>query len=157
MLADGIRPAEGNASSVSRLREPPVNAGRDNLDRCGGEMIEPIPGLADDVIGFEAKGEVTKDDYVQRLIPAVDAALEKHDKVRLIYVLGSDFTGYSGSAMWQDTKLGMEHLTKWERVAVVSDHAWIRHAVNVLGYLIPGEVKAFELAERSDAAAWVSS
>ncbi len=120
-------------------------------------MIEPIPELPDNVIGFEAKGEVTKDDYVERLIPALNAALDKHDKVRLLYVLGADFTGYSGRAMWEDTKLGMEHLTKWERVAVVSDHTWIRHAVNVLGYLIPGEVKAFELGERSDANAWVSS
>jgi hypothetical protein len=128
-----------------------------NLDRFGGEMIEPIPGLPDNVIGFEAAGEVTKDDYVQRLVPAVNTALEKHDKVRLLYVLGSGFTGYSGSAMWEDTKLGVEHVTKWERVAVVSDHAWIRQAVNVLGYLIPGEVKAFELGERSDATAWVSS
>ena len=59
-------------------------------------MIEPIAELPDNVIGFEAKGEVTKDDYVQRLIPALEAALEKHEKVRFLYVLGSDFTGYSG-------------------------------------------------------------
>ena len=51
----------------------------------------------------------------------------------------------------------MQHLTKRQQIAVVPDQAWIRHAVNVLGYLIPGEVKAFELDHRADAVAWTSS
>jgi hypothetical protein len=120
-------------------------------------MIEPIPGLPGNVVGFVAEDEVTSEDYEQRLVPAIEQALATHDKIRLLYVLGSDFTGYSGGAMWEDGKLGMQHLTKWERIAVVSDHEWIRHAVNVLGYLIPGEVKAFALDARTEATAWVTS
>jgi SpoIIAA-like len=119
-------------------------------------MIEQISALPDNVVGFRAKGEVTSDDYEQRLVPAIEHALATHDKIRLLYVLGSDFTGYSGGAMWEDGKVGMEHLTRWERIAVVSNQPWIRHAVNILGYLIPGRVKAFELAEENDAAAWIT-
>lgn len=120
-------------------------------------MIEPIPALPDHVVGFVAKGEVTADDYEQRLVPAIEEALATHDKIRLLYVFGPDFTGYSGGAMWEDGKLGLSHLTRWERIAVVSDQPWIRHAVNVFGYLMPGEVKAFEYADEADASAWITA
>jgi hypothetical protein len=120
-------------------------------------MLEPIPDLPENVVGFTANGEVTSEDYQQRLIPAVERALAARDKVRLLYVLGEDFTGFSGGAMWEDGKVGMQHLTKWERIAFVSDRPWIRHTVNVVGYLIPGEVKVFDLDQQADAVAWVSS
>ena len=120
-------------------------------------MIQMIPALPANVVGLVAKGEVTSEDYQEVLVPAVDTALETNDKVRLLYVMGADFEGYSGGAMWEDGKLGVEHLTRWERIAVVSDNAWIRHAVNVFGYLLPGEVKVFELEDEADASAWITS
>jgi SpoIIAA-like len=120
-------------------------------------MIEPISALPENVVGFVAEGDVTAEDYEQRLVPAIERALASHDKIRLLYVLGSDFTGYSGRAIWDDGKVGMQHLTRWERIAVVSDQQWIRHSVNVFGYLIPGEVKAFELADQDAATAWVTA
>lgn len=51
-------------------------------------MIELISGLPDEVVGFEGVGEVTSDDYKGTLIPAVEAALAAHGKIRLLYVLG---------------------------------------------------------------------
>ena len=120
-------------------------------------MIEMIPALPDYVVGFVAKGEVTKEDYEQRLVPAVEQALAASDKVRLLYVLGADFTGFTGGAMWEDGKLGLSHLGRWERIAVVASEPWVRHAVNVFGYLLPGEVKVFDLKDEADAAAWVTA
>lgn len=120
-------------------------------------MLEPIADLPANVVGFVAKGEVTGADYERQLVPAVERVLETNDKARLLYVLGEAFEGYSGGAMWEDGKLGMAHLTRWERIAVVSDQSWIRHALNVLGYLIPGEVKVFELGEQAAAVEWISA
>lgn len=120
-------------------------------------MIEMIPGLPDHVIGFVAKGEVTAADYEEVLEPAIEDALARHDRLRLLYVLGADFTGYSGGAAWEDGKVGMAHLTKWEKIAVVSDKDWVRHTVNVVGYLIPGKVKVFSVAEEADASEWVTA
>ena len=57
-------------------------------------MIEQIANLPDNVVGFLAKDEVTSDDYQQRLVPAIERALAAHDKIRLLYVFGGDFTGY---------------------------------------------------------------
>jgi hypothetical protein len=123
----------------------------------GAVVLEMITDLPDGVLGFKASGELIADDYRDVLIPAVKAALDRQEKVRLLYVLGDEVTGLSAGAAWQDTKVGLGHFTKWEKVAVVSDKEWMRHSVNVLGYLIPGEVKAFSTAEESDARAWIST
>ena len=120
-------------------------------------MIELIPALPSNVVGLVAKGEVTAADYHDRIEPAVEQALAEHDKIRFLYVLGAEFTGFSGGAMWEDGKLGLGHVGKWERIAVVAREAWVRHAVNVFGYLIPGEVKVFDLADEADAAEWITS
>lgn len=119
--------------------------------------VEMIPALPDNVIGFVAKGEVHSDDYEKTIDPAIEEALTGHDKLRLLYVLGADFEGYSGGAAWEDGKLGMRHLTRWEKIAVVADQSWVRHTIDVFGYLMPGKVRTFSLAEEADASEWVTS
>jgi len=37
----------------------------------------------------------------------------------------------------------MEHVTRREKIAVVTDKEWLRHSVDIFGYLIPGEIRAF--------------
>jgi SpoIIAA-like len=119
-------------------------------------VIEMIAGLPDGVLGIEAKGEVTAEDYEQVLIPAVERQLDQHDKVRLLYLLGSEFDGYSAAALWDDTKVGMEHLLSWERIAVVTDHDSYRRLVKGFGFLMPGKVRVFDVAELEVAKAWIS-
>ena len=58
------------------------------------------------------------------LLPAVEAAIAEHGKVRLVYFLGHDFDDYEGEAVWEDLKLGVRRPTSFERVAVVSDARW---------------------------------
>ena len=120
-------------------------------------MLERIPDLPDAVVGIKASGEITADDYRNVLVPAVDTALEGEHKLRFLYVLGKDVTGFSPGAAWQDTKIGVGHYTRWEKVAVVSDKEWLRHSVDIFGYLIPGEIKAFTSAEEAEARTWVSN
>ncbi|HUJ67620.1 MAG TPA: STAS/SEC14 domain-containing protein, partial [Acidimicrobiales bacterium] len=88
--------------------------------------------------------------------PAVEAALHKQEKLRLLYLLGNEVTGFSAGAAWEDSKVGLAHATKWEKVAVVSDKEWLRHSVNILGYLIPGETKSFSTKEEAEARAWIA-
>ena len=40
-------------------------------------MIELIPDLPENVLGFSAKGEVTVEDYETVLIPAVEARIKR--------------------------------------------------------------------------------
>ncbi len=118
-------------------------------------MIERITDLPDDVLGFEAVGEVEADDYKNVFVPAIEAAVKDGGKARIPYVLGSRFDGYSAGAAWQDTKLGIEHLRAFERFAVVTDVDWVRHAVKAFGWMIPGHVRVFANSDRDAAVTWV--
>ena len=118
-------------------------------------MIEIIEGFPDNVVGILAKGEVTRKDYLEVVIPTIEKALKRNAKLRLYYELGSEFTGIDLGAEWEDFKLGIEHLSRWERVAVVTDVAWIRHAVNAFRFLMPGEVRVFTTGQTSEARKWI--
>jgi len=118
-------------------------------------MVEPIKGLPDNVIAYEAKGKVTASDYETVLIPSVQRSLEKHDKVRLLYHLGDEFTGFEVRALWDDVKIGLRHITAWERIALVTDVAWLRTTARAWGLVMPGVVRVFTNSELSAAKEWV--
>ncbi len=119
-------------------------------------MIERIPNLPDNALGFTAKGTVTANDYESVIIPAVEGIFSRHDKVRFLYHLGDDFSGFEAAAMWDDTKLGLKHLTGWERMAVVTDVEWIRAAIRIFGLAIPGHVRVFHNRDYVDATRWIT-
>ena len=118
-------------------------------------MIQIISDFPDNVVGILAKGVVTRRDYLDVLIPAIDAALKRNAKLRLYYDLGSQFTGIDFGAEWEHFKLGIEHPSRWERAAVVADVAWIRHAVGAFCFLMSGALKVFSTVQASEAREWI--
>jgi hypothetical protein len=120
-------------------------------------MIEVLRDFPDNIVAFAAKGRVTRQDYESVLIPALEEALRRPGKVRCYYELGAEFSGMEAGAMWEDFKIGAEHLTRWERVAVVTDMDWIRRAVSMFGFLVPGEFRVFATSEASEARRWIAS
>ena len=69
-----------------------------------------LEGLPSNVIGVEASGRVTDDDYENVLVPAVRATLDDEGKIRFIYILGDEFEGWTMGALWDDAKLGFSDL-----------------------------------------------
>jgi hypothetical protein len=118
-------------------------------------MIEQLQGFPENVVAFVGRGQVTKADYVSTLIPAVEKALAHHDRLRLYYELGTDFTGIDADAIMEDFKIGMQHLTRWERAAVVTDVQWIAHAVSLFSFLMPGAIKVFSTKDANEAQLWI--
>jgi hypothetical protein len=120
-------------------------------------MIRVMDGLPENVLGLEAIGTVTDEDYENVLIPAVEEKLAAHDKIRCVYVLGDEFESWTLGAMWEDAKIGGYELRRWETIASVTDRESVRHAVTAFGWMIPGQVRVFELAELEDAKAWAGA
>jgi hypothetical protein len=118
-------------------------------------MIEALKGFPAKVLAFACKGHVTKRDYETVLVPAVEEALKQQGKVRLYYQIDPDFSGIAPGAMWDDFKVGMEHLLRWERIAIVTDVDWIRYTFRAFSFVIPGEAKVFRLAEEAKAREWI--
>jgi hypothetical protein len=119
-------------------------------------MIQVIPAEADNVLAFSAIGKVSGADYEQVLMPAVEAALQENEKVRLLYHFGPDFEGYDADAMWDDAKIGMKHYTSFEKIAVVTDVKWMVRSVKAFGFLMPGEVRVFDNDEFDAAMIWIA-
>lgn len=119
-------------------------------------MIETIRDLPRDVLGFRARGTVTSRDYETLVVPAVEAALASGGKARMLYHLGEEFSNFEAGAMWQDAKIGLRHLDAWERIAVVTDVAWVRAAMQAFAFLMSGQVRVFRNDEFENARKWVA-
>ena len=119
-------------------------------------MLKTMTGLPEGVIGFEGDGELRADDYRNVLLPAVEAVIKRGEKVRIVLVF-ERFDGLSGGALWQDLKMGVEHLTSWKRIALVTDIDWMRRVTELFGWMTPGDLKHFPLAEREAAIAWAAA
>ncbi|KRE88980.1 hypothetical protein ASG87_05330 [Frateuria sp. Soil773] len=119
-------------------------------------MIEQIDGLPAGTLGFVAHDQVTAADYENVMVPDIEAAFALKRKLRLLYCIAEDFTGFDAGAMWDDAKLGFRHFTGWERIALVTDVGWIRTMCKAMGFAIPAEFRLFGLAEREAARQWIT-
>ncbi|ESR25977.1 STAS/SEC14 domain-containing protein [Lutibaculum baratangense] len=118
-------------------------------------MLTPVWGLPEGTVGFEAAGHITHDDYKERLIPALEAALEEHGKVRFLFVLGKKFEGYDPTAMFDDSMFGIRHINDFDRIAVVTDNQMIAGMIQTMGPMLPSETKVFPVAQLDRAKAWL--
>ena len=118
-------------------------------------MIKLVKGLPENVVGVSAHGQVTGEDYEKVLIPAVESALESHDKIRVYYEIDSDFAGFDIGAMLADIRIGAGRLLHWERIALVTDIPWIHNAMRLFSFMIPAQTRTFEIADAEAAKAWI--
>ena len=118
-------------------------------------MIQQLASFPGHVVAVLCTSRVTKADYDSVLVPAVAEALREHRKVRLYYETGADFAGLDLGAAWEDFKVGMESIMRWERIAVVTDVEWIKHAVRFFSFLMPGVTKFFSRSEAAQAREWI--
>ena len=116
-------------------------------------MLEIVKGLPDNVIGIVARGRVTKEECDSVLRPALESSLKKDKKPRLYYEIGCRFPG----AGWANLETGLDRLPQWERIAVVTDTAWVRQTVNALGFLLASEVRVFSCFEAAEGRAWIAA
>ena len=117
-------------------------------------MIKELSGMPAGVIGFEASGKMRAEDYRDVVLPALERAAAAGE-VRFVIVI-PDFDGMSGGALWQDLKVGVEHFRAWKRIALVTDIDWMKHMTSLFGWMTPGEVKIFSLAQQGEAIEWVA-
>ena len=120
-------------------------------------MIKMLDDFPESIVAVVCQGHVTKSDYERVLIPAVEERLGRHAKVRLYYEIDPSFSGIDVGAVWEDTKLGFEHLSRWEKMALVTDVPWIRHAVGAFRFLMPGRLRIFDRSQAEQARSWITA
>ena len=120
-------------------------------------MIKIMMNETDNILALEAIGQVTGDDYDSIVIPAIENKVEQQGKIRVLYELGSQFSGFNFAALWKDAKVGFQHLTDFEKIALVSDIQWIRIMTKLIGSIWPCPVKVFQNNQLTQAQEWVTS
>lgn len=122
-------------------------------------MLEPIDDMPEGTAGFRATGEVTREEYENVLLPWMHQAVEAGG-IRLLFQMGPDFQRFTPGAFATDlTKgapLGLRHLHAWRRMAVATDVGWARNAIELMGWMTPGELKLYRLDEVDEAKAWLA-
>lgn len=121
-------------------------------------MIELIPDLPDNVLGFRGRGIITGQDYETVVYPAVDAYFSQHhsEGARVLYWLNEDFEGYEAAALWDDAMLGFKHPIGWKKIAVVSDTDWIKKISLMVEHVMLGHFRLFPTQAMDAAKHWVS-
>ena len=118
-------------------------------------MIVEQTDLPPGVIGFVMSGTVVAEDYSTVILPALERAAAAGEVRFLIEI--TSFDGMTPGALWEDVKVGVEHLRAWKRIAVVTDIDWVHHMTAIFGWMTPGQVKVFRNSARADAITWVAA
>ncbi|AYF44072.1 SpoIIAA-like protein [Halobacteriovorax sp. BALOs_7] len=118
-------------------------------------MLKIMQGLPDSIVGIEGSGKITKNDYIDVLEPILDEALEKEEKVSLLFYLNENYEGYTPGAVFEDTAMGVKYFNVMKRCAVVTDSPLITGAVNLFAPIIPIDFKSFKISELSKAKMWL--
>src|SRR5271165_3253209 len=122
-------------------------------------MAQLIADMPTGTLGFRVSGRLTREDYVEVLVPPLREAIQAGGRLRVLYAIGPELQ-MEPSAVWEDIKLnvdlGVRHRDAWERIAVVTDLDWLWRAFEFFSWMIPGELHMFRESELEQARTWLT-
>lgn len=151
-LVKGVTHFDASSGAIGR----PKSLGKGiqmNTETKG--VFEVLDGYPEDFVAISAHGLVTHADYEQVMIPLLTKTANVYGKVKLLYVLGSDFDAVNAGSAWEDAKLGLLSMHDFDRIAIVTDIEWIHRAVKIFTPLICRPVGVFQTGETTVASAWL--
>jgi hypothetical protein len=107
------------------------------------------------VLVYHVTGKVAAEQY-ERVREDMKAGIAEHGKIRVLI----DTTGWSGAdvrVVWEDLKFTTQHLSDFERLALVGERAWQRWVARAGDYLTKAEARYFEPEQRAEALDWVNT
>jgi hypothetical protein len=120
-------------------------------------MIQELPGMPANMVGFRATGAVSKDDFDSIVTPAVEAIVKKTGELNYLLWIDTPLHNFTVGAWWEDALLGIKKISRWKRAAIISDSTGINTFTNIFSYVVPGEFKGFKPSELNKAVEWVST
>lgn len=120
-------------------------------------MLQLMRDLPQHVVGVRAVGQVSKDDYDQTFVPAIEKAAKEFEEINLLMLFETNVTNFTYGAWMQDAKMSLKHFGKWGKVAIVTDQKFIEKIAPALSFLSPADVKGFPVSDVELAKAWVAA
>lgn len=120
-------------------------------------MIDLLPDLPANVVGFKATGEVTREDFEKVVFPGIKKYTDTSRKLNFIFFVDTPLRNFSIGAWIRDIWLGVKKFTAWHKVAIVSDVEKIRNFTDSVSHILPGEYRGFLPAEYEAAVQWAAT
>ena len=120
-------------------------------------MITVLFDIPDNVAGFKASGEVTKEDFENLVIPQIKAKVNTFDELNFLLYLDTDFDNFTAGAWFQDILVGLKNLTKWNRAAIVTDNKSVANFTDIFSVLMPGDFTSFPTEDLENAIFWCAN
>ncbi|MBD3907008.1 STAS/SEC14 domain-containing protein [Chryseobacterium sp. Ch-15] len=117
-------------------------------------MITILNDAPENVAAFNATGEITREDFENLVIPHVKSKVEQFDELNYLLYLNTDLDNFTMGAWLQDALLGIKNITKWNRVAIVTDKDGVQNFTDIFSVLMPGEFKSFPKENLYNALYW---
>lgn len=120
-------------------------------------MIEILKDMPNNVAGFKAVGEVTKEHFTTVVIPVVEEVVKRTGELNYLMIIDTPLKNWTAGAWLQDILLGIRELTKWNRAAIITDSELLNKFTDIFSVLVPGKFKGFLPAETQEAVRWVAT
>ncbi|TLS37114.1 STAS/SEC14 domain-containing protein [Pseudalkalibacillus caeni] len=117
-------------------------------------MISLLPSRSDSAIAIEAGGKITKDD-IETFEGYIEESFGDHDDFNCLMIINDDLDGYSIEGLFEDMKLDLEHMSQFNKCAVVSEKNWLEKTTEMGNYLPGIEMKHFNQEETDEAWNWL--
>ncbi len=120
-------------------------------------MITPIADIPANMVAFRASGAVTKDDFDNVVVPAVEALVKQTGELNYLFWVDTPLHNFTTGAWWEDAMLGLKKISKWKRAAIITDSTGINTFTKLFSLLMPGEFRGFKPGELDEAITWVAT
>ncbi|RZJ24295.1 MAG: STAS/SEC14 domain-containing protein [Flavobacterium sp.] len=120
-------------------------------------MVEILKDIPNNVAGFRASGAVKQDDYVNVVIPFTEEKLRQTGEINFLLLIDTDLSNFTFGAWLNDALLGIKHLTKWRKAAIITDNEVAIKFTDGFSVVAPGEFKGFLRSNYEAAVRWVST
>ncbi len=118
-------------------------------------MIEVKSDTQDNLFEVQMSAPVTDKEYKDILLPALDAALALHEKLRMLVVLKAGLTDFTLGALWDDARMGMSMWNGFERIAIVTSNATMTRTIRIFSIFMPCPVSVFSEDKEKEARLWL--
>lgn len=119
-------------------------------------MIYHLHNLPSNIVGFNAIGKITEKDFSEIVLPKVKALIDKKEQLNYLLVHETTTINFTIDSWMADAMMGIKNVTKWNRVAIVSNGEAIRNFTNFFSNFRPAEFKGFEHKDMQKAIDWVA-
>ncbi|PPJ24734.1 STAS/SEC14 domain-containing protein [Nocardia nova] len=119
-------------------------------------MIEILDDSDGNILGVRATGKLTRSDYRDVLAPRIRTSLERFPRLRVLFLIGNPFDGWTARGAWANTVLDISHRRDFEKIAMVGAPRWERWCVQApAAVLMKGQLRTFRCDELADAWTWL--